>query len=179
MKPINFAFLLIALFAGIQSQAQTYTPSDNESSIKFTIKNFGFGVNGSFKNLKGVIIFDPANLKNASFKVTVDAATINTGNNSRDGHLKKEEYFDVAKYPRISFNSNKIEKTADGYLATGVFTIKDKSKIVKIPFTALPQSGGFLFSGKLQLNRRDFGVGGSSMVLSDLLNLTLSVKAQK
>jgi polyisoprenoid-binding protein YceI len=179
MKSINFAFFLFILFTGKQASAQTYIPSDNGSAVKFTIKNFGFGVDGSFKNLKGIIVFDPANIGIASFKVTVDAATVNTGNASRDGHLKKEEYFDVAKYPTISFTSSKIEKTAQGYLATGVFAIKDKSKIVIIPFTAIPQSGGFLFTGKVQLNRRDFGVGGSSMVLSDNLNLMLTIKAQK
>jgi polyisoprenoid-binding protein YceI len=179
MKSINYVILIIVLLAGSPASAQTYTPSNNESSVKFTIKNFGFGVDGSFKNLKGTVIFDPANLAGASFKVTVDAATINTGNNSRDGHLKKEEYFDVAKYPTISFASNKIEKTAQGYLVTGAFTIKNKTKIVMIPFTAVPQGVGYLFNGKVQLNRRDFGVGGSSMVLSDNLNLMLTVKAQK
>jgi polyisoprenoid-binding protein YceI len=179
MKSINFAFLLFVLFTGIHATAQTYIPSDTESAVKFTIKNFGFGVNGSFKNLKGIIVFDPANLGGASFKVTVDAATVNTGNSSRDGHLKKEDYFDVTKYPKISFTSSKIEKTAEGYLATGLFTIRDKSKIVVIPFTAIPQGGGLLFNGKVQLNRRDFGVGGSSMVLSDNLNLMLTVKALK
>ena len=179
MKSIKFTLFLFVLLAVNHVSAQIYTPSDKESVVKFTIKNFGFGVNGSFKNLKGTIIFDPAKLADASFKVTVDAATINTGNNSRDGHLKKEEYFDVAKYPMISFTSNKIEKTAQGYLVTGVFTISDKSKMVMIPFTAVPQNGGYLFNGKVQLNRRDFGVGGSSMVLSDNLNLMLIVKAQK
>jgi polyisoprenoid-binding protein YceI len=179
MKSLNFAILLIVLLATNQASAQTYTPSDNESSVKFTIKNFGFGVDGSFKNLKGTIVFDPANPGGSSFKVTVDAGTINTGNNSRDAHLKKEEYFDVAKYPTISFASNKIEKTAQGYLVTGVFSIKNKTKIVTIPFTAVPQGGGYLFNGKVQLNRRDFEVGSSSMVLSDNLTLTLKVKAQK
>ncbi len=159
--------------------AQTYTPSDNGSSVKFVIKNFGFGVDGSFKNLKGIIIFDPADLKASSFKVTVDATTVNTGNGSRDGHLRKEEYFDAAKYPKISFVSDKIEKTEAGYAATGTFTIKDKSKTVAIPFTATPQGNGYLFIGKVQLNRRDFNVGGSSMILSDNLTLMLSVLAVK
>lgn len=178
MKPINFAFFLMVLLAGHQALAQTYMPLENESSVKFTIKNFGFGVDGSFKNLKGLIVFDPANLSVAAFKVTVDAATVNTGNSSRDGHLKKDDYFDVGKYPQITFTSNKIEKTGQGYLATGIFTIKNKSKIVMIPFTAVAQSGGYIFNGKVQLNRRDFGVGGSSMVLSDNLIVMLTVKAR-
>jgi polyisoprenoid-binding protein YceI len=156
--------------------AQQYTPSDGNSTIKFDIKNFGLNVNGSFKQLKGTIIFDPANLLTASFKVTVDAATVNTGNNSRDGHLKKEDYFDVAKYPMISFTSSKIEKTYLGYIATGKLTIKDKTKVEVITFTAVPQNGGYHFMGKMKLNRRDYGVGGSSMVLSDNLTLSLDVK---
>lgn len=178
MKLIMIFSCAILLFNKM-AIAQTYIPSENSSSVKFVIKNLGFGVDGSFKNLKGIIIFDPANLKASSLKVTVDAATINTGNQSRDGHLKKEDYFDVAKYPKISFVSDKIEKTTAGYVTTGTFTIKYKSKTVAIPFTAVPQNNGYLFNGKVQINRRDFGVGGSSMVLSDNLTLTLNVLAVK
>lgn len=179
MNTLKYVLCLLLLAAADALYAQTYKPVDNESSVKFTIKNFGFGVDGSFKNLTGVIVFDPNNVGNAVFNVTVDAATINTGNKSRDGHLKKSEYFDVAKFPAIAFVSSKIEKTAGGYLATGTFTIKNKSKVVQIPFTVTAQNTVLLLNGKVQLNRRDFGVGGSSMVLSDIVNLSLSVKAKQ
>ena len=159
--------------------AQSYIPSDNGSSVTFVIKNFGFGVDGSFKNLQGSIKFDPNNPEAAIFMVTVDAATVNTDNGSRDTHLRKEEYFDVAKYPKISFSSDKVEKTATAglYIAKGKFTVKGISKSVSIQFKAKAQNGGYLFNGKVVINRKDFGVGGNSLVLSDNLTLTFNVFA--
>ncbi|MEO7767995.1 MAG: YceI family protein [Ferruginibacter sp.] len=161
--------------------AQSYIPSDNGSSVTFVIKNFGLNVSGSFKNLLGSIKFDPNNLEAAVFKVTVDATTVNTDNGSRDNHLRKEEYFDAAKYPKILFSSDKVEKTATAglYIAKGKFTVKGISKSVSIPFTVKAQNEGYLFNGKVILNRRNFGVGGNSLVLSDNLTLTLNVFAPK
>lgn len=181
MKLIASISAFLLLLCSQVLPAQNYIPADNGSSVTFVIKNFGFGVNGSFKNLHGSIKFDPNNPEAGIFKVTVDAATVNTDNSSRDSHLKKDEYFDIAKYPKISFSSDKIEKTATAgsYLVKGIFTIKGTSKPVSIPFTAKAQNGGYLFNGKVVLNRRDFKVGGNSMVLSDNLTLTLNVFAAK
>ena len=78
--------------------AQNYIPVDNGSTVAFTIKNFGFSVDGSFKNLQGNIVFDANHLSTSSLNVTVSSATIDTKNKARDNHLKKEEYFDVTKY---------------------------------------------------------------------------------
>ena len=169
---------ILSLFANVAT-SQTYFPVDSSSQVKFVIKNFGIGVDGSFHHLKGTVIFNPDNLKASSFNVTVDASTVNTGNGSRDGHLKKESYFDVAKYPKISFVSSIIEKTNSGYLVTGSFTIKGKSKVVAIPFSAVAKTNGYVFNGQIQINRRDFGVGGSSFILSDNLVLTLNIFATK
>ncbi|MBC7651234.1 MAG: YceI family protein [Deinococcales bacterium] len=161
--------------------AQNYTATDGGSNITFTIKNLGFAVDGSFKNLHGNIVFDANRLNTSFFNVTVSAASIDTKNSTRDKHLKKETYFDVVKYPTIAFVSDKIEKesAANTYKVTGKFTIKNKSKIVAFNFTGIPNSTGIQFKGKVNLNRRDFDIGGSSLVLSDNLVLTLEVMAQK
>jgi polyisoprenoid-binding protein YceI len=163
------------------ADAQNYTATDVGSNITFTIKNLGFAVNGSFKNLQGNIVFDANRLNASSFNVTIGAASIDTKNGARDKHLKKESYFDVVKYPTIAFVSDKIEKeaAANTYKVTGKFTIKNKSKTVAFNFTAIPNSNGMQFMGKVDLNRRDFEVGGSSLVLSDNLVVTLHVMAQK
>src|SRR5665647_1760107 len=157
--------------------AQNYTPADNGSYVKFSIKNFGLNVSGGFKGLKGKASFNPANLPASSINAAVDAATVNTGNGSRDSHLKKEEYFDVAKYPLISFVSTKITNStkAGTLFIEGKITIKGVTKTISFPFTATPNSNGYLFEGEFKLNRRDFGVGGKSLVMSDNLTVSLSV----
>ena len=181
MKRIVIFCSVLLFFCPCLLVAQSFITSDKGSSVTFVIKNFGFSVDGSFKNLQGNIKFDPNNPEAAVFVVTVDAATINTNNGSRDSHLRKEEYFDATKYPKISFSSEKVEKTANAgsYIVKGKFTIKGISKQISIPFSASAQNGGYLFNGKVVLNRRDFKVGGNSMVLSDNLTLTLNVFAPK
>lgn len=181
MKLLAFFCYFLLFFCPHIMLGQSYIPSDKGSSVTFVIKNFGLGVDGFFKNLQGSIKFNPNNPEAAIFIVTVDAATINTDNSSRDNHLKKTEYFDAAKYPKISFSSDKIEKTATVglYVVKGKFTVKGISKSISIPFSVIAQNGGYLFNGKVVLNRRDFKVGGNSMVLSDNLTLTLNVFTQK
>ena len=111
MKLVLSICALLCCFNSIN--AQKYSPIDKESKIEFSIKNFGINTKGSFSGLKGDILFDDKNPSSSSFNVSVDASTIDTDNNMRDSHLKKEEYFNVEKYPAITFTSSKITKTED------------------------------------------------------------------
>lgn len=178
-----FRILLLIYFIGIQNItiAQNYSVVDEGSSVTFSIKNLGFVVNGSFKNLQGNIVFDANHLSTSTFNITVNAASVDTKNNARDKHLKKEEYFDVDKYPTIAFIADKIEKEtiANTFKVRGRFIIKNQSKQVAFSFTATPNANGLTFLGKVNLNRRDFKVGGSSLILSDNLILSLNVLARK
>lgn len=175
-----FLFTSALLMAFIVS-GQTFIPSDEGSKVKFVIKNFGINTGGTFDGLKGSISFDAANLSTASFNVTVDAASVDTDMDARDKHLRKPEYFDVEKYPTISFKSSKITKTnKEGYLYMfGTITIKGVSKEISFPFTQVAKDGGILFDGEFKLNRRDFGVGGKSFSMADELTVQLQVLAKK
>jgi polyisoprenoid-binding protein YceI len=159
--------------------AQGLVPDDAGSAIKFSIKNLGITVNGSFKGLKGDIIFDSQQPATALFNLSVGVATINTGIKARDNHLRKEEYFNVNKFPSITFLSTKVTASnKDGiFIVSGNITIKGTTKNISFPFTAQAQQNGYLFKGTFKLNRRDFQVGGSSLVLSDKLEVSFSVYA--
>lgn len=173
--------LPLPLLFSIGLTAQTLTPDDAGSTVKFTIKNFGLNVGGTLKGLKGKITFLPTNLPASTFAITLDAATINTGNGSRDGHLKKDDYFDVEKFPTLQFVSTSITAgdKSGSYNIAGLLTIKGKAKSISFPFTATPTAGGHQFTGSFSINRRDFKVGGNSLVLSDKLNVSLNVAAKK
>ena len=157
-----------------------YKVVDNRSSVKFTIKNFGINTGGTFAGLEGTVSFDPAHPEAAVFRVSIDAATVNTGNELRDGHLKAESYFDVGHFPRISFESAKVTGPAKKgmFIVQGKLTIKDHSKEISIPFTADALTGGYLFKGTFTINRRDFNVGGAS-IISDDATIALEVLANK
>ena len=158
--------------------AQQYTPVNNKSEVKFTVKNFGINTPGTLRGLTGTIQFNPSDLSNASFNVSVDVNTINTGIDMRDSHLKREEYFYTEKYPSISFTSTAVKSNNDGYIVTGDLTIKGISKNISFPFTAVTQNGGMLFTGNFSIDRKDFDIGGGSAVLSNNVDISLKVFAQ-
>jgi polyisoprenoid-binding protein YceI len=156
-----------------------YHPVAGESSVRFSLKNFGFRTGGSLDAPEGDIIFNPDDLSKASFRVTIKTESINTDNESRDEHLKAETYFDVKNYPLIRFVSSSV-KEADkkgSYQAQGTLTIKNKSNEITMPFTAEKNGNGWTFTGSFKLDRKDYNVGGSS-TLSDEVTVDIKVVAR-
>jgi polyisoprenoid-binding protein YceI len=160
--------------------AQTFSPVDEKESVKFIIANLGFDVDGSLKGVKGKIVFDENNLAASSFDVTVDANTINTGNGTRDKHLRGNDYFDVSAHPQLKITSTRVAKstTAGYYVLFAKLTIKGVTKDISFPFKALAENGGIRFTGSFKIKRRDFGVGGRSTVSNDV-EIKLNVFAKK
>lgn len=173
-------FIAILLYVLPEILAAQYKVTDNKSSLQFTISNFGINVNGTFKGFDGTITFDPEHLPQSFFKVSIDAASVNTDNNLRDSHLRKETYFNTAQYPRIYFESTEItNSTRKGvFFILGKLTIKNHSKEISFPFTADPSGNGYLFKGTFSINRKDFEVGGTS-IISNTAEISLSVWAEK
>ncbi len=174
---LSFLYLIPAVFVS----AQSYVPADAGSKVKFIIKNFGINTGGTFEGLSGSISFDPANLSTANFEVSVESKTVDTDSEGRDNHLRKPEYFDVEKFPKLTFISTKITKTnkPEYFYMFGNITIKGVSKEVKFPFTYTAKDDGYLFEGEFNINRRDFGVGGRSFSMADELTVVLSVFGKK
>lgn len=172
--------VLFLLAATLVASAQEYKPVDAGSSVTFEIKNMGFNSSGSFTGLEGKILFDPKNPASASFNVSISAASVNTDNNMRDEHLKKESYFDVTKYPRIQFVSEKISGPDKNghYTITGKLTIKNTTKEISFPFIATSMGDDYIFKGDFSINRKDFDIGGTS-TLSNNVNLHLTILAKK
>jgi polyisoprenoid-binding protein YceI len=171
-KILSLAFF-VSIFT-INCFAQTWKVQS--STITFKIKNAGFNVSGKVEGFKGTINFDPANVTSASIVSSVEAATLDTDNNLRNSHLKeKPEFFDVAKYPTITMKSTKITKTDNGYSGTFDLTMKGVTKAVTFPFTFESNAGKGTFKGNFTINRRDWNVGGSSWIMSDNANVSISI----
>ncbi len=173
--------LIAVLLVTHISFGQHFTPVDEGSEIEFRIRNFGVNVKGSFKGLSGEIIFFPDSLAASRFNVAIDVKTINTGINQRDNHLRSEDYFEVAKYPRISFESTQITtSTNEAYLFVfGKLTIKDVTREISFPFKATPTDNNLFFEGEFALNRRDYNIGGSSLSMGDSVRVSLKVLAKR
>jgi polyisoprenoid-binding protein YceI len=169
--------LLIIVFTSLVSNAQ-YKPVEQGSTLKFTIKNLGFNVDGSFSGFEGTINFEPRNPESSNFDISINAASVNTDNSLRDEHLKGEGYFDVKNNPRIRMVSTKVTRSKNNFLFAGTLYIKGRSKPVSFPFTATRQADGYIFSGTFKMNRKDFGIGGTSTV-ADELQVNIYVTAKK
>jgi len=120
----------------------------------YSVKFDGGDPSGEFKGLKGLVSFDPANLGSSKFDVTVDVASINTGNGMKNTHAKSGMWFDAEKYPTIHFVSSSISKSASGYDAKGTLDIHGVQKEVTIPFTFADN----VFNGSFEINRMDYNI---------------------
>jgi polyisoprenoid-binding protein YceI len=168
---------LVMLVIAINMMAQIKT---DQGSVTFKIKNAGMGVDGKFGAPICIINFDPTNLSKSKFSGVVVATSINTDNNGRDNHLRKPEYFDVVKYPTIKIESVSFSEIGKGdYKAVCNITIKGVTKSVTIPFTYSEANGMIAMEGNFIVNRRDFGVGGKSIILSDNANIKIKVTGKK
>jgi polyisoprenoid-binding protein YceI len=173
-------FLLPLLFS--VAVAQNYKPVEEKSDVKFKVSHqiiFKSTVDGSFKGLKGTILFDPKDLDGSSFDVSLAAGTISTGISMRDNDLKKEKYFDVQQYPVITIKSKMITKGAreNEYILSALLTMKGKTMPISFPFTAVPKITGYILKGQFHINRLEFNLGPNNSIDKDV-EIDLSITAQ-
>lgn len=149
------------------------------AKITFSVKGPFGTVNGSFTGLKATIKFDEKDPGGSSVQASIDPTTVSTGIGLRNHHLRTEEqWFNTDKFPLISFQSRKIEKTGAGFKATGELTIKGVSKLVEIPFTFTPNGTDGVFKGQFMIKRTDYNLGkpGGSVGEEITINLLVPVK---
>ena len=173
-------FLLPILLIAVASTAFTYVHSTvTRAAITFKTKNMGIGVDGTIGGLQADVHFNPADLNASSIEASADVNTLNTDNSSRDEHLHGGDFFDAAQYPKIFLKSVLI-KHGSGNNYTGQFnlTIKAKTKLVDIPFTITQANGTSTFKGSFKINRLDYGIGTSSLVLADEVSVNIDATAK-
>ncbi len=149
----------------------------NHTEINFSVRHFFTPVTGSFSDFEVDLDFDPEYPERGSVTVNIAVASVDTGNEKRDNHLRSADWFDVEKYAYMTFESSSVERVADNqFLAKGTLAIKDVKRQVELPITLLgvkeiPEGmremlGGVArvasFQATAELDRRDFGVGVGS-----------------
>src|SRR5215469_15942041 len=110
-----------------------YQIDTQHSAAQFKVRHMMIAnVKGEFDKLKGTVDFDPANLGATKIDATIDVASISTREADRDAHLKSPDFFDVAKFPEMTFRSTKAVPDGDGYKVTGDLTIHGVTKPVTL-----------------------------------------------
>jgi polyisoprenoid-binding protein YceI len=169
-----------------------YTIDTAHSAAGFGAKHMMVtNVRGRFSNVTGKISYDPKNLASAKVEAIIDTNTVDTQQAKRDAHLKSPDFFDVAKYPTMTFKSTKWEKAGGKLHITGDLTIHGVTKSVTLdvegPAPEVRGPGGITIgaSAGTKVNRKEFGLiwnklmdtGGA--VVSDAITITLDVEATR
>jgi len=160
---VSAAFLLFAT-AGF---SQTWNWDKAHSQLNFGIAHMGISeIAGSFTGVTAKITSAKDDLSDAVVELSADVATISTGNEQRNNHLKSPDFFDAAKFPTLTFKSTSFKKTSGkNYEVTGDLTLHGVTKPVVLTATfngtiVNPQSkktvGGFKVTGIVK--RSDFGI---------------------
>lgn len=178
MRNVQIALLVItALQCSIVEikAAQKDLPKAS-SEVSFKIKNAGLNVDGKFEQFTTNISYDKENPEKTTFQGTIQVASVNTGVSMRDGHLLKPDYFDAEKYPEIKFTSQSVKKVSAKQLTvSGVLSIRDVKKPVTLEIDIEENTGKKVFTTSLQINRRDYGVGGKSWMMSDDVKIYIQI----
>ena len=193
MKKVSITFVgLLLLLVSTGFTADTFVPDKAHSQVTFTTKHLVISkVSGRFKEFDATVVYDPNDISKSSLKGTIKTASITTDNDNRDTHLKSADFFDVQKYPEITFASKKIEKKGSEVWVTGDLTIRGVTKEISFPATIVgpikdPRGNTKLgVEASLELNRQDFGVSwnspleGGGVVVSDEVVIKIDTELAK
>ena len=137
-------------------------------------------MSGTFDELTAsAIVFDEAKLATAKLNFKIEVGSINTGNGLMNKHAKGEEWFNADKYPYIEFASSKIEKTSEGYKATGKLQMHGVSKEVTIPFTFSEKGNKGTFVAKFSVDRSDYQIGKKNGGVSETIKISATIPVIK
>jgi polyisoprenoid-binding protein YceI len=185
-------FSILCLVPGLASgQSATWTIDPGHSSGQFTVRHMVVAnVRGEFDGPTGTVTFDPSDLSTAKVDVSFETKTVNTHNADRDKDLRSDLFFDVAKYPKMTFRSRRAEPGAAGHLKMiGDLTIKGVTKEVTLdvegPTKEIKDIWGERRVGATattSIDRREFGLvynrmlEGGGAVVGDTVNITLEIE---
>jgi polyisoprenoid-binding protein YceI len=175
----------------VSAQTVTWQLDPNHSNAQFVVRHLGISnVQGEFTKVTGTVQLDEQDISKSSVAASIDLSSVDTRVQKRDDDLKSEHFFDVAKYPVMSFQSTKISKTGDGTAKmTGNLTLHGVTKEVTFdvtgPSKAIQAMGGTRrgASATARINRQDFGLtymsnklpGGDEMI-GDTVTITLDIE---
>jgi len=169
--------------------ADRYAIDPAHCHIGFSVRHLVINnIKGRFTDYTGLIVYDEQDITRSSVEITIKAQSINTDVQARDDHLRTADFFDVVKYPDITFKSTRIEKRGAGYAAIGTFTMHGVAKEIALPFKVNGKSN---FQGTTHLgveaavviDRRDFGMSWNAtldtgaLVVGNDVTIELNIEA--
>lgn len=181
---------LVLAAAGLQAEPTNWKIDTSHSAAQFSVKHMMVStVRGGFETLSGTVVYDQANPGATKVEATVDVSTVDTRNAKRDGHLKSADFFDVEKFPQMTFKSKSVRAVSPGKMKLiGDLTIKGTTKEVTFDVegpSAPVNTGRGMKMGAVAttvISRKDFGitwnraVEAGGVVVGDEVTLTIDIQ---
>jgi len=180
--------MLLALSLTVVAQVSTakqYPIDNNHSTVGFSVPILGglSKVRGKFTDFAITLTNDEKDVTKSSVNVVIKATSINTGIEGRDKHLRTADFFDVEKFPEITFQSSRIEKKGKQLIAHGTLTMHGVAKEIALPFTvtgvdenAEKTKKNTGYSASLVLNRRDYGINYTHKTVPNFVGDNITVE---
>lgn len=162
----------------------------SHSAVHFTVRHLMVSkVRGAFTKWGGELALDDDDITKSTVKIAIDATSIFTDEPKRDAHLRSADFFEVEKYPQLTFTSSKVERDGDDLKVTGELTIRDVTKTVVLAVTdngrVKDPWGGTRagFSAHLAISRKDYGLTWNALLeaggvtVSDKVEIAIEIEA--
>ena len=190
-RAISVGALAGALCLPAVAASSTWQIDPNHSAAQFAVRHLAIStVRGAFTKVNGTVQFDDKDVSKSTVEVTIDAASVDTRVEARDKDLRSDHFFDVEKYPTITFKSTKVEQVEPGKLkVTGDLTIHGVTKqaVLDVDGPTAPVKDPWgnqraAVNATTKINRQDFGVkwnakmDGGGLVVGDDVAITIDAE---
>jgi polyisoprenoid-binding protein YceI len=156
--------LLLAWHAPARADAVRFRIQPEVSEVTFRATSRLMNAEGRFQRMSGEVAVDPRDLATAKVTLSIEAGSIDTGIGMRDNHLRSEDFFDVRKFPTITFESQRVEGSGRRVNIVGQLTIHGVTREIAVPVEVSVSDLALVASGELVINRRDYGIAYQSFL---------------
>ena len=172
----SVTFVLLAAFPAHAITRWQAVP--DPQTITWTVMQGGSELKGACSTFDSDIVFDPQDMTGAQVTVTIDTGSCRTGDSEKDTYLPQNVWFDVAGFPRATFDARSFEHLGgEQYVAHGKLTLKGVTQPLDLPFTLVISGDEAHVTGEAVLPRLDFGIGsGPQFSAASVVGLDVTVK---
>ena len=172
--------LVLLLLITSTVSSQEWIQENNRTTVLFKIKNLGLTVDGGFKTSVIKTNLDTKDLSNSYINATITVNSIFTGIEARDKHLLETDYFDASNHEKIILKSSKLTKDVNGNIILfAKLSIKGITKEMEIPLEVFEDNSMLAIKASMLVNRKNFNVGGRSILLSNNVKIKVEYSATK
>ena len=162
------------------ADVRRYAVQTEASELGFRATSRFMNADGRFHRFRGDVAVDPHDLGSARISLSIEAASIDTGIGLRDTHLRSADFFDVERFPTITFESLRVEAAGRRATVTGRLTVRGVAREISVPVDVAVSDVALVATGELVVNRRDYGLDYNSSVnpIGNEVRVSFTIRAR-